>query len=147
MNKLVLLLALLAGCARPDFYDTNGKGYRYEQLRGNWFVINYWATWCAPCVKEIPELVALGENHDDIVVMGVNFDAPEDDDEMAAQIEKMKITFPVMAGDPHRYYGIDPPQVMPTTLIVDPDGMLTDLLIGPQTQASLLAAMGRQANL
>lgn len=139
---LALTLVLSGGCAQPDFYDTNGNGYRHESLRGSWLVINYWATWCAPCYTEIPELAALGENHDDIVVMGVNFDAPEGE-EIAAQIKKMKITFPVLAEDPHRHYGIERPQVLPTTVIVDPNGAVVEVLVGPQTEASLLAAMGR----
>ncbi len=137
-----LVLLLLAGCAQPDFYDTDGVGYRHDNLRGNWVVVNYWATWCAPCIKEIPELIALGENHADIEVFGVNFDDPEGD-EIKAQIERMKITFPVFAEDPYLYYGIEQPQVLPTTVIVDPNGMVADVLVGPQTEASLLTAMGK----
>ncbi len=120
-----------------DFYDTNGNGYDYDDFHGQWLVVNYWATWCAPCIKEIPELIHLGEQHDDITVLGVNFDAPEPE-EMAKQIEKMKITFPVYAEDPTMALGIDMPQVLPTTVLINPEGEVTDVLIGPQTEDSLL---------
>ena len=143
MRKLGFLVLLLGAtaCSQPDFYDTSGKGYLYSQLRGNWLVINYWATWCAPCIKEIPELTALGTEHENVIVFGVNYDQP-DPDEMNAQIEKMGITFPVMRDDPYLYYGIERPQVLPTTLIVDPEGQLVGELVGPQTESLLLQAMG-----
>ena len=70
MRHIVLLCVfLVASCNQPaDFYDTNGKGYAYSEFAGKWQVINYWATWCAPCIKEIPELIALDNRHEDIVV-------------------------------------------------------------------------------
>lgn len=134
-------LLLLTACAQPDFYDTEGNGYQLSDFEGRYQVINYWATWCAPCIKEIPELIELDENHDNIVVFGVNFDGPEPE-EMARQIERMKITFPVYQHDPWQRLGIDKPEVLPTTVIVAPSGQVIDTLIGPQTEASLLAAMG-----
>ena len=138
----LLLLLLLAACNQPDFRDVNGKGYDYESFRGSYLVINYWATWCAPCIKEVPELARLDAAHDDIFVFGVNFDSPEGD-EAAAQIEKMNITFPVYERDPWQALGIEKPQVMPTTVILGPEGELVTILVGPQTESSLLAAMGR----
>lgn len=138
MKKVVLVVVfLLAGCSQPDFVDTKGNAYRYDEFLGKYLVINYWATWCAPCIKEIPELIALGENHEDIVVLGVNFDAPPPE-EAARQIEKMKITFPVYAEDPYQVLGIEQPQVLPTTIIVGPDGIVKNTLVGPQTEDSLL---------
>lgn len=142
--KRVLLVAvlILSGCARPDFVDTAGNGYRLADFQGEWLIVNYWATWCAPCIQEIPELIALGEAHDDIHVFGVNYDEPEGA-EIQQQIEKMKITFPVIATDPYLLLGVERPEVLPTTLIIGPDGQLRDSLIGPQTIESLLAAMER----
>jgi thiol-disulfide isomerase/thioredoxin len=139
----VILTITLSSCSQPvaDFHDTDGIGYRYEDFTGKWMVINYWATWCAPCIKEIPELIALDERHDNVVVFGVNYDAPEGD-EIAKQIDRMKISFPVYANDPSMELGADIPVVLPTTLLIDPEGVLSDVLVGPQTEATLLAAMG-----
>jgi len=141
-----LCVFLVASCNQPaDFYDTDGKGYAYSEFAGKWQVINYWATWCAPCIKEIPELIALDNRHEDIVVFGVNFDQP-DASEMAEQIKRMKITFPVYRDDPYRHFAIEAPQVLPTTVLIDPNGQVADVLVGPQTEASLLAAMGKLGN-
>ncbi len=145
MRIMWVVLMLLAGCAKPDsfdpdFYDTNASPYSYQDFKGKWLVINYWATWCAPCIKEIPELIELDENNLDVAVLGVNFDAPTGDD-VKRDIDKMKITFPVMQKSPHEYFGIELPEVLPTTLLVSPEGILETILIGPQTQESLLAAM------
>ena len=145
---LTLLMAtvLLSSCNMPEsgdsqFTDTNGVGYRLENYDGQYLVINYWATWCAPCKKEIPELIALGDNHADVEVLGVNYDMPGPQ-EMQEQIEEMKITFPVLSADPHQLLGVEKPAVLPTTIIRGPAGGLTTL-IGPQTEASLLEAMGK----
>jgi len=124
-----------------DFVDTDGNGYRYSDIQGKWQVINYWATWCAPCIREIPELISLNESNDNVVVFGVNFDAPEGE-EVARQIEKMGITFPIYQGDPGAHLGIEMPEVLPTTVLIDPEGKIAEVLVGPQTEASLLSAMG-----
>ncbi|MCB1644749.1 MAG: TlpA family protein disulfide reductase [Pseudomonadales bacterium] len=138
---LMLSALLLSGCEQPEFYDTEGKGYRFADLRGKYLIVNYWATWCGPCIKEIPELNELADTHRDrLTVWGVNFDEPEGD-EMRAQVSKMKITFPVFSANPSAQLGVETPQVLPTTLIFDPAGKLLKTLVGPQTEASLLAQL------
>ncbi len=139
-SGLVWLLLLLGACSHPDIRDTAGQGYRFDELLGKTVVINYWAVWCAPCIKEIPELAALADKHNDIEVFGVNYDMP-DPETMEKQIEDLNITFPVFNQDPHARFGIERPTVLPTTLIVNPSGELQDSLVGPQTEASLLDAI------
>ena len=145
MRNLVAIVGLLvlAGCSQPpDFVDTNGVGHRYSDFDGRWRVINYWATWCAPCIHEIPELNDLGTDYaEKLVVLGVNFDGPVGE-EAVKQVKRMKITFPVYAEDPAASLGVETPQVLPTTFIFKPDGSLHETLIGPQTGATILAAMG-----
>ena len=136
----VALVLIISACSQPDIHDTTGQGYRFDELSGKTVVINYWAVWCAPCIKEIPELATLSENHDDIEVFGVNFDMPEPET-MAKQIEDLNITFPVLDQDPHARFGIEKPEVLPTTLIINPAGELQSLLVGPQTEESLLVAI------
>jgi thiol-disulfide isomerase/thioredoxin len=139
---VVVSLVVLCACSQPsDFVDTDGNGYRYSDIQGKWQVINYWATWCAPCIREIPELIRLNDSNDNVVVFGVNFDAPEGE-EIAREIEKMGITFPVYQEDPGDRLGIEMPEVLPTTVLIDPEGKIAGVLVGPQTEASLLSAMG-----
>ncbi len=139
---MTFTMLLLTSCQQPDFLDTQGHGYRYADLEGKWLIVNYWATWCGPCIKEIPELNKIAAEHqDDVQVFGVNFDEP-DAEEMQAQVEKMKIEFPVYAIDPAVELGITKPDVLPTTFVFSADGNLHATLTGPQTEDSLLGVLG-----
>ena len=102
-------------------------------------MINYWAEWCKPCIKEIPELNLLAQEYPKIKVLGVNFDGASGD-ELERQVEQLGISFPTLATDPSAELGTSRPMVIPTTLILAPDGTLKDTLVGPQTLESLLAA-------
>ncbi len=140
---LAALLVVLAGCGQPpaDFTDVNGEGYRYADFQDKWIIVNYWATWCAPCIKEIPELNKLATDHAaDLVVLGVNFDDPQGEEQLK-QVRKMKIEFPVYSAPPHEGLGITPPEVLPTTFVFAPGLELKATLVGPQTEETLLAAM------
>jgi thiol-disulfide isomerase/thioredoxin len=72
----LMLVMVMAGCARPELELADGSGSSWEQWQGQWLIINYWAEWCAPCRKEIPELNELHHDGADagVVVLGVNFD-------------------------------------------------------------------------
>ncbi len=145
MKKWFVLsvLLLLSACEQPDFRDTEGRGYRLDDLRGRWLLVNYWATWCAPCVKEIPELNELArEQEDELQIFGVNFDSP-DEEEMLADIRKLKIGFPVFATDPAPLLGVTRPEVLPTTFVFDQEGKLKTTLVGPQTKEGLMEILRR----
>jgi thiol-disulfide isomerase/thioredoxin len=66
------LLASLTVCA-ADFSltDLHGKTHHLADYRGKYVLVNFWATWCSPCLSEIPELSALQKAHKDLVVIGV----------------------------------------------------------------------------
>lgn len=69
---------LLGGCGEPDWgVDQQGRTVRAGELQGRWLVINYWAEWCAPCRREVPELNRLAAEAGEPPrrVLGVNFDA------------------------------------------------------------------------
>lgn len=143
MRRLLTILTVIiaTSCQQPDFLDTRGNGYFYEELEGQWLVVNYWATWCGPCIKEIPELNALAEEHKGRVrVFGVNFDQPIGE-EIQAQVAKMKIEFPVYLQDPSKHLGIARPEVLPTTFVFSPAGDLHSTLVGPQTKETLLDSL------
>ena len=142
--RLVCLctVMLLAACsAEPDFVDAKGAGYHFDTLNGKWIVVNYWATWCGPCIAEIKELNALHHQRADLVVFGVNYDG-EQGAVLNRQIAKMGIDFPVFAGDPPERYRLDFPVGLPTTYIVAPNGSLAATFVGPQTLATFDAATG-----
>ena len=131
-----LLICLVGGCGGAP-----GEA-GLAAARGHWVVVNYWAEWCKPCIKEIPELNQLAREHREIRVFGVNYD-DETGDALRAQVEKLGIEFPLLTADPAAELGIPRPAVLPTTLILTPGGELAATLVGPQTLESLLAATGK----
>jgi len=138
----LLLVAALAACAPPG--ETPGT-LQLDRLQGRWVVINYWATWCRPCIREIPELNALAARYPEtITVLGVNYDGVQGD-ELAQQVSELGIAFEVLVEDPAGRLGVPRPQVLPTTLVLDPAGRLVDTLVGPQTLDSLARATGAPA--
>lgn len=138
LSLLLLISVQLSNCSKGnnDLFQHMGS----EQ----WTVINYWATWCKPCIEEIPELNQLAAsqtNH--ITVLGVDFDQSQDD-ALQAKIDKLGIHFTVLNQDPAEQLGYPRPTVLPTTIIINPQQQLHQTLVGPQTQQSLLQAIETQ---
>ncbi len=118
--------------------------FSLSDYKGRWLVVNYWAVWCKPCIKEIPELNALDAKYPQVAVVGVNFDG-ETGDTLRQQVEQLGITFPIVGEEPSAALGVDLPSVLPATFIFDPDGRLAHTLVGPQTLETLAAATGQVA--
>jgi thiol-disulfide isomerase/thioredoxin len=139
---IALLCSMLCACSKDDYQTADGGGGRFADLHGRWFLINYWATWCKPCVKEIPELNRFSEQFADrAVVFAVNFDGLADA-ELQQQAAKLKLTLPLLRDDPAQRLGYQRPDALPSTLVFGPDGQLKKVLQGEQTVASLAAAIG-----
>ncbi len=149
LGRAALLCAglLLAGCGAGERdadwgVDQHGRPLQAAQLDGRWLVINYWAEWCAPCRKEIPELnrLAAGEQVPPLRVLGVNFDGLQGEALLAASAQ-LGIEFSVLASDPGPRLGLAPSQVLPVTWLVDPQGRVREQLRGEQSAAGLLARL------
>lgn len=140
MKHWLLLCAVLtlSACGNPGAPGTPSL----NELRGQWVVINYWARWCKPCIEEIPELNALDTRYDTVTVLGVNYDGATGE-ELRRQAADFGVTFALLEADPSAELGIPRPVVLPTTLVLDPQGKLTATLLGPQTLESLAAATGQ----
>ena len=109
-----------------------------------WTVVNYWSITCAPCRIEIPELNLLSKELDavDIGLVGINFD--EDNREKTLMLaERMGIEFPTLHQEQVDSLSVSPPNVLPTTLILSPDGVEMARLIGAQTRASIKVQLGQ----
>lgn len=143
-----LLLTLLTACQQSDMYLADGSEGRFDQYTGRWLLINYWAEWCGPCRKEIPELNELHHQAEatGIVVLGVNYDGLTGET-LTDLIATMGIKFPVLVNDPRVRWQQETPAVLPTTLLINPAGELAEVLVGPQSLDSLKAAVARQAPL
>ena len=81
----------------------------------------FWATWCPPCLKEIPDLIALYERRQDIMVIGVAMDF-NDPKVVMDFAQSMSITYPTVLGDRHIASQLDDISLLPSTYFFDPDG-------------------------
>lgn len=132
MKRLALLaLALCALAAQaagpaPDFTlkTVAGPNLRLAEQRGQVVMVNFWATWCAPCKQEMPHLNALYDKYRSagFVLLGVNVD--DDPAKAAAEAAKLGIRFPVLldsAKSVSKAYAL---AAMPTTVVIDRDGQV-----------------------
>ena len=114
-----------------------GDEISLSDYRGEWVVINYWATWCAPCRKEIPDLSSLHAAREDIVVLGLAFEdtSPENFDEFLKEYDP---SYPILLIDvyaPPEPFGA--PKALPTTIILNPEGVPVKTYVGPVTREDI----------
>ena len=124
------------GCQNNDIEVLNGSDTSFGKLQGKWIVVNYWADWCAPCIKEIPELVEFAEENKDILVYAFNFDELDSED-LAPIAKKFKVDIPSLISHPRGIWGIETPPAVPATFFINPEGVLVKSFFRPQTKASL----------
>lgn len=115
----------------------DGSDYDLAAHRGKWVIVNFWATWCTPCRKEMPELSALHAMRSNIEVVGLAYEDIEVP-EMQSFLTKHPVTYPIVIVDP-----FDPPadfatpRGLPLTHLLDPQGKLAHTFLGPVTAADI----------
>ncbi len=146
---LCLLITLPGSGTDFQLPGLEGNPVKLSDYRGKWVIVNFWASWCAPCVKELPELSAFQASRpQDVQIIGINYeDRPPQ--EIKAFLSKLSATnFPHLiykgneAGLPAGFF-IDwqgrqlALQALPTTFFIDPQGRMRGMHLGPMTSDSL----------
>jgi thiol-disulfide isomerase/thioredoxin len=119
-----------------------GEEHRFEDIKAPFVLMNYWASWCKPCVKEIPELNALNENLN-TAVYAYNFDQLEGD-ALLAEADKFQLKLPMMLNEPAPMFNEKPPAALPATLVVNTQTGKQQWLMGAQTKQGILAALNME---
>lgn len=142
---LVLIIGLLAApvgaydvASDHQWRDLDGKIHQLKAYRGKWVIVNYWATWCPPCIEEIPELVMFHEAHKDSdgVVLGINSEDISRTD-LLAFVEDLFVTYPLFQSLPGARTPFGRIKALPTTFVITPEGEIAARAEGGVTRESI----------
>jgi thiol-disulfide isomerase/thioredoxin len=131
--KIGLRAALGAGAAAAvlamssahafDLTDTAGRRHRLAEEKGHYVVLNFWATWCVPCIEEIPEIARFAREHPQVRVIGVATDVA-DEAKTKQFAAKHGLDYPLVLSDDKVEKSLGVVRALPTTRVYDPKGKL-----------------------
>ncbi|MDR3415072.1 MAG: TlpA disulfide reductase family protein [Nevskia sp.] len=126
-----------------ELRDLDGHPRRFEEWRGKLLLVNFWATWCTPCMHEIPELVKLQSQYSakGLQVVGAAVDDP---DAVRGAVGPLGINYPVLTDSPDAMIGLmeklgNGPGALPFSVLVSPDGHVLERQLGEFKPAELTA--------
>jgi thiol-disulfide isomerase/thioredoxin len=132
--------ALLA----QSYPDLEGRSQPLSQWKGRPMLVNFWATWCAPCVKEMPELDAMSKRHPGVQFLGLAVDTSPN---VAKFVAKIPVSYPLLTAGMGsiglmRTLG-NGPGGLPFTVILAADGSIRKQILGPVDPAALDALLAQ----
>jgi thiol-disulfide isomerase/thioredoxin len=151
--KYLLAILLLAGsalacagtAAKPSLSvkTLDGATFDLTKQSGKWVIVNFWATWCSPCLKELPDISAFVTAHKDkVAAIGLDFEDAEKQ-EIEEFLQKHPLSYPVAQVDiDHPPKDFEAPKGLPNTYVIAPDGHVAKAFLGPVTTKDLEAAIG-----
>lgn len=150
IGLIVVVLAQLlspAIAAGEDFTlpDLEGQPQSLSDYRGKWVLVNYWATWCPPCLEELPELEVFHTGSEGkTVVLGVNMEDISRS-ELRRFVEQQFLSYPILvaSGRPGRDQLLGPVDGLPTSYLVTPAGEVVARQVGPITAEAIRAFIAR----
>jgi thiol-disulfide isomerase/thioredoxin len=127
--------AIEAAALRPnlEFRDLDGKAHRLSEWDGKLLLLNFWATWCTPCLKEIPLLVEAQRAHGarGLQIVGI---AMDDAEPVRRFAERLRMNYPIMIGQAEIARAMDelgdPLGAFPFTVVITPEGRIVDRISG-----------------
>jgi thiol-disulfide isomerase/thioredoxin len=128
---------LAEGSSAPDFTFTapGGGTHKLSDYRGKPLVLHFWATWCGPCIRELPLISALGSRTGDLTTLAVN--CAETDQEVSSFLRDRKFSLNVVmdrTGHISELYNI---YAIPQTFMIDAEGVIRSVRVGAYSQREL----------
>ena len=130
-------VVICQSAAAFDLGDSKGKRHRLADYKGRWVVVNFWATWCVPCIQEIPEIAEFARAHPRVAVLGIAVDAEDNLAKVKQFAAKTGHDYPLVFSDASVEKQLGEPKALPTTRIYDPTGKLVYDRVGRVTRKSL----------
>lgn len=124
----------------PDFSwkDASGATVLFSDIsRGKPVLLNFWATWCGPCVKEMPDLVELSKEYESkgALVIGISLDKDSDVLNLVSEFATdKKVTYPLIVDNGELEKAFGGIRAIPTTFYIDKNGTIVEKLVGMQTK-------------
>jgi thiol-disulfide isomerase/thioredoxin len=124
---------------RIETFD--GATFDLSEHRDKWVVVNFWATWCAPCLKEIPDFNAFAKANANVQFIGLAYEEIERAD-MEAFLKQHPIDYPFAILDVYNPpKDFETPRGLPMTVVLAPGGEVVKTFLGPVTSADLSAVI------
>ena len=135
MLLLLFVLPLAATAVDMPLTAVNGSKVNLNQYQGRWLVVNYWATWCPPCIVEMPELQSFHDEHVDkgAMVIGINAENISKQ-RLVTFLDDYFITYPNFVAGPTQQSELGLIPGLPTTFMVSPEGEVVARQVGPVTR-------------
>lgn len=125
----------------------DGGTFDLAAQRGKWVIVNFWATWCSPCIKEMPDISRFVASRSDVSAIGLAFGGEEIGD-VTSFLEKHPVKYPIAnvpLESPPKDFGA--PKGLPTTFLIAPDGAVAKKFTGPITAGELEKAIAAGASM
>ena len=133
----LLLLSSTTWAVDFSFTDTEGKTHKLSQYKGKWVLVNFWATWCPPCRKEIPDLSDFHLENDNAVVIGVNYEPGLKDKRLKKFMELYLVAYPITRVNDEIIAALGEPRGLPTSILIDQQGNVVKNISGMVTHRKL----------
>lgn len=111
--------------------STDGKEIKLSDYKGKIVILDFWATWCGPCRRGVPELISIQkEFKDDVVIIGISLDAESTKDDIKPFMKEMGINYPIVYGDDKVVTDFGGIEAIPTSFVIDRQGNIVDQHVG-----------------
>ncbi len=134
--RFLLAIVIFFQAATPQapvisLKDTKGRTIRLSDYKGKVVLVNFWATWCAPCLAEMPELEKLQREYKKrgLQIVGVSHPTDKAPDVIKA-IKRLRVSYPILLGDKETLSVFKVSDILPVTVIIDRDGKVRGRILG-----------------